>query len=293
MAQKLNIDMGFKTRLWCFTNFKLDFDYKSYFETVKPQYIIYGLEVCPDTKKEHHQGFVYFPNQRGSVKAVAKELGQCHVEMCKGNVDDNVAYCSKDGNVTEYGDRPEQGKRVDLCKMKDDLMAGLTTVDDILMDNPHAYHQYGRTLNKIEDIALRKRFRTEMTQCDWFYGPTGTGKSHQAFKDFNPETHYVHPLQDSGWWDGYTGQQTVIINEFRGQIQFSELLDLIDKWPKTVPRRNREPVPFLAHKIIITSALHPQACYRHVCKGDSYTQLQRRINIVHLTDTQQNGSEVL
>jgi hypothetical protein len=86
------------------------------------------------------------------------------------------------------------------------------------------YHQYGRTLHKIEDIVLRTKYRSWMTTCTWYYGPTATGKSHRAFEGFNPITDYVW-ADDNGWQDGYTGQPRVIINDFRGDIiKYNELL---------------------------------------------------------------------
>ena len=81
-------------------------------------------------------------------------------------------------------------------------------------------------------------------------------------------THTCFP-NDGGWWDGYTGQETVIINEFRGGIAYSELLDLLDKYPKTVRRRCREPVPFLAKRVIITSVLQPKEVYCNLAENDT------------------------
>lgn len=184
----------------------------------------------------------------------------------------------------EYGIKPynTQGQRTDLVQMKNSILAGEQTSEDILVAMPGLFHQYGRTIEKLEDIAMRGRFRNEMTLCDWIVGDTGKGKSHRAFKDFHPTTHYVLPLQDKGWWDGYRQQEVVIINEFRGQIPYSELLDLIDKWPKSVPRRGREPLPFTSKKIIITSSLEPNEVYHNLSINDSLTQLYRRINIIRV-----------
>ena len=50
-----------------------------------------------------------------------------------------------------------------------------THADEIVCEDPEQYHQYGRTLHKLEDIALRKKHRTWMTTCDWLWGPTGVG----------------------------------------------------------------------------------------------------------------------
>lgn len=278
--------MSGKSRLWCFTNFDIKFDYNSYFDNSNGnvKYILYGLEICPDTGKQHHQGLIYFKNPRASIKSVASELGSCHVEMCKGNLDDNIKYCSKDNNITEIGDKPNQGKRIDLDKIKNEIFNG-TNVEKLIIDNPLLYHQYGRTLNKLEDIALRKKFRSWMTEGIWLHGPSGVGKSHLAFLNYHPDTHYILP-NDNGWWDGYTGQENVIINEFRaGTMHFCELLDLVDKWPKTVKRRNREPAPFLAKKLIITSPEHPSQVYFNLSQYDKLDQLYRRFDIHHIENS--------
>lgn len=122
-----------------------------------------------------------------------------------------------------------------------------------------------------------------MTEGLWIFGETGTGKSQQAYKDYHPDTHYNLP-NDNGWWDGYTGQKIVIINEFRGEIKYSELLELLDWTPKTVKRRGREPVPLLAEQIIITSSLSPEEVYSNLALNDSLGQLLRRIKIVELKE---------
>lgn len=278
-----------KSRVWCFTNYALDFNYDEYMNTYDVGYIIVGREVCPSTGREHDQGFVYYNNPRDSVKRVAKELGYCHVEKCKGSIEQNCNYCSKDNNVREFGLKPKQGLRNDLTLIRNELLYNSKSVDEIVMENPMLYHQYGRTLNKIEDICLRKKYRNWMTECDWIYGETGVGKSRRAFEDFDPSTHYVFP-NDGGWWDGYVGQEIVIFNEFRGQVQYSELLDLIDRYPKTVRRRNREPVPFLAKKIIICSCLRPKEVYYNLQEKDSLEQLLRRIKIIKMEQKCSEGN---
>ena len=91
-------------------------------------------------------------------------------------------------------------------------------------------------------------------------------------------------------WDGYKGQEIVIFNEFRGQIKFSELLDLCDKWPKTVKWRCRESVPFLAKTIIITSIKAPDEVYARLLQDEPMAQFERRFEIRHL---EKNDSKVV
>jgi hypothetical protein len=72
----------------------------------------------------------------------------------------------------------------------------------------------------------------------------------------------------------------VLLNEFRGQLPFGELLDLVDKWPKTVKWRCQEYVPFMAKKVIVTSPHRPKDVYINRCSDpDSMAQLLRRFRI--------------
>lgn len=271
------------TRLWWFTNFNLDFDYEEYMKNVPALYLAYGDEVCPSTGRAHHQGWVYFKSKRATFKKVAKELG-LHDKacgMCNGSIEDQVNYCSKDKSYHEFGTKPKQGARTDLDGVKDEIVNGKRSVDEITLENPILYHQYGRTLQKIEDIMLRRKVRTWMTEGIWYHGNTGVGKSHIAFENWDWSTHYLWK-NDKEWQDGYEGQDIVIVNDFRGAVQYSELLQMVDKWPYFVSRRGKEPVPFLAKKVIITSSLRPEEVYKNLAVNDNIEQLLRRFEVIKL-----------
>lgn len=248
------------------------------------KYIALGEEVCPTTKKKHHQGFLYLSSSRKGTfaKTLGKWFGNLHVHCwgLDGKVKQSEAYCSKESKLVKFGEEPKQGARGDLDETKTAILEGSITAEQVLISDPMMYHMYGRTLEKLEAVALRKKYRSWMTSGIWYYGPTQTGKSARAFEGFKPETHYVKNLNED-WWDGYTGQETIIFNEFRGQICYSEMLDLLDRYPKTVKIRNREPVPFLGKKIIITSCKHPQDVYYKVLSDvESFKQFERRVKII-------------
>lgn len=284
-----------KTRAFVVTQWNLDCDYQKLFDTKQFKYIAYGNEICPDTGRPHHQLFLYFHNLKSFSNKNLNKIGDmfgpvhCNVEPMRGNFVHNEAYCSKEGSLIEFGEAPKQGCRNDLVECKDKILKGSLTPEDVIIENPEFYHKYGRTMEKIHTIALRKKFRSWMTKGEWICGPSGIGKSHYAFKDYNPDTHYIKNINDE-WWDGYVGQETVIINEFRGQITFSELLDLVDKWPKTVKQRNREPVPFLARKVIITSIMEPKDVYRNLCETEKWSQFERRFKIINLDQKYSEGN---
>lgn len=273
---------------FCFTLF--DFDLEDTFINYDYEYLIMGRETCPETQKKHLQGFIRFKSTKKFTTLISHFKG-VHFEPMATDAFTCIQYCKKENNWKEYGINPtnKQGHRTDLITLRDNMLSGRTTSEDIIMEKPMLYHQYGRTIEKMEDIVMRKKYRTEMTTGIWLYGETGCGKSHAAFSDFTPANYYVLNLGDKGWWEGYKQQHTVIINEFRGQIAYGELLDLLDKYPKSVPRRGREPLPFTSKRIIITSSLPPEEVYHNLNINDSLQQLKRRLKIIRV----RSGQEVI
>jgi len=286
--------MTIQTKSFVFTNWNVvDFDYEALLNNRQVRYIAFELETCPGTGKLHHQGFMFTHNKHSTGGKSLGKIGNwfkqkeghvhAHIEPMRGSLLENEAYCSKvtGGVLTEFGDKPSPGARHDLEAVVRQIRDEEVTVDELALTTPSMVHQYGRTLDRVQTIVLRNKWRTWMTEGVWIVGPSGSGKSHSAFTDFHPSTHYVKNLNEE-WWDGYVGQPIVLLNEFRGQIPFSELLDLVDKWPKTVKQRNREPVPFLAHKVIITSIFHPSNVYRRQDRDEPWEQFSRRFTIEEL-----------
>lgn len=272
-----------ESRNYAFTSFALDL-FEKYFDESKMKYLIIGKEKCPTTGKEHLQGYVNLKSSR-NFKYMKKNIfknGE-HFAQCIASPEINIKYCKKDGDFKEWGTMPNQGKRTDLIKLKDDIMSGERTVRDITLDDPMAFHQYGRTLKEIENIKMQSMYRTEMTEGIWYYGKTDTGKSHRAYEGFNPDTHYLW-CDDHGFWMNYRQQDVVLINEFRGQIPYYKLLELVDKYPLNVPVKGGYPVPFISKKVIVTSSLHPREIYHNLSQNDKLDQLYRRFKIIECID---------
>lgn len=247
----------------------------------RPQisYLIYGKEIAPTTNTPHLQGYIHFKNQQtfSTVKRHMKK--ETHIEPQRGTNKQAIDYCKEDGDYKEFGEEPEQGTRTDLNEVYERLRTG-TDIDEIIMENPDVYNRAHRAMHKIEDIALRKKKRTEMTLGEWIYGDTGLGKSEYAY---NYPDLYSYPY-DNGWCDGYKQQEVFVIDEFRGQIPFNEILRMVDKHPNySVRRRGREPMPFTSKRVVITSSLPPYKVFKHLEHGDSIAQLFRRFKIYKLT----------
>ena len=254
-------------------------------------YCIWGTETAPNHQKGdgvHIDGYYEYDKPRKISTELNKfnkhlKKGFGDLQLARGSAGENQDYSSKDEcNIVEHGSPAAQGVRKDLVAAKDAIIKGDISSRDILLEDPDMYHMYGRTLEKIEDCRMEEVFRTEMTTCAWYWGPTGVGKSHVAFAGFAPSTHYVWK-DDKGWQDGYRQQDTVIINDFRGKIPYNELLQLVDKWPYDVSRRGRAPMPFTSKHVIITSSLPPDQVYKHRDEEDKLDQLLRRISVIEMT----------
>ena len=273
--------MAQKTRNYAFTwnNYTAtDYDRLLWWFTTDKTVIYYvvGREVGK-SGTPHLQGQVCFKNAR-HITALKKFSPKIHWEPTI-KLDKSIEYCKKDGQFVESGTPPiNPGKRNDLIEIHEEIQKG-RRVEDIAVENPMLYHQYGRTLNKLEDIAMRKKFRTEMTQGFWYWGATATGKSHKALEGFTPETHYIYP-NDGGWCDGYIQQEFFILNDFRGEINYNGMLQLVDKWPHWLKRRCREPIPFVSKYVIVTSSLPPWEIYHRRHDEDSIAQLLRRFIVI-------------
>lgn len=236
------------------------------------QYLAYGEETCPETGKKHLQGWVYFHNPRYTYGV--RKAYRCYMAKMFGSLAQNDDYCGKQGTLQEFGTKPSQGERNDLKWWCQQIKEGKVTSEEILEEAPAMYHQYGRTLEKLEDIVNRRKQRNWLTEGFWFYGPTESGKSRRVWEQY-PDLYRV-PTTDKGWWDGYRGQETVLIDDFRGSIAYGDLLNIVDRYPYEVSRRGREPYPFLAKRVFITSSLRPEEVYHNLAANDSLAQLNRR-----------------
>lgn len=98
-----------------------------------------------------------------------------------------------------------------------------------------------------------------------FYGATGTGKSFRCRKEarLNPGRTYYMPTPKKGgipWINGYTGQETVILEDFAGSIDYRVLLRMLDEYENPMQTKGGM-VQFCPKLIIISSNLHPSLWY--------------------------------
>lgn len=257
-----------------FTIYPDDLDAITQPDTLPFSYLLYGLETCPTTGRTHIQGFAVCKSAM-RIKAVQTALGYpCHIENCKGTPQQNYDYCTKDGKIIlEYGTLPQstQGKRNDIAAVNQIFKSGenpnLSQLIDMGITSAPALKIY----EKLQSLQ-KPKFR-DITVY-WFYGPSGSGKTHAAYELVEGMDYWVKPTR-TRFYDGYTGQLTVIFDDLRpSAIGFTELLQLMDKYPCTVDAKGSPSVPWCCTTLIITTILHPDQFTPH---SEDKNQLTRRI----------------
>lgn len=258
-----------QARRWCFTLNNYTEQELASIEEWEVDYLIYGKETG-ENGTDHLQGYVELgsPANLGTMK---NKLTRAHWETAKGNADQNITYCSKDGIVFERGVRKKQGARRDIQEAKElALTGGMRAVTEAAVN-----FQAIRIAEKY--LTYHEKPRDWEPHVVWIWGPTGTGKSRDARTLVDLNNLYVKNT-GSKWWDGYDGHHSVIIDDFRDSWwELTYMLGLLDRYGFKIECKGgmRE---FVARVIIVTSAQPPEACYARC--GERIQQLTRRIKII-------------
>lgn len=278
-----------KSRAWCFTiNNPSDQDWNSV-RCMECKYTCYAPEVGKEGT-HHIQGYVLFKNQK-RLPEVKKILARAHLEPRRGNHEQAVQYIKgphnnkpKNAQFEERGDHPAQGKRNDLLELHAEVRKGRSR-DDMLDDTSLVevrakYPRYERELR--EDVA--KRIARQMQDdgiipiVTVLWGPTGTGKTRYVFDRHPTKDVSKHVSRKPMWWDGYDGQSIILLDEYDGQLDFRELLQLLDRYTFHMPIKGGFTWRRCTH-IYITANTPPEMWY----PADDISPLMRRITeVIHL-----------
>lgn len=221
-----------------------------------------------------HWQFVFCLGKKSSRTGLLATLGPLHLEPTRSEA--ALEYCWKDdtgvpGTRYELGARPMQrNSKEDWGAVWENAVSG--ELDAIPADiRVRCYNQLCR-IAKDHMVAL-----PIIRDVQVFWGPTGTGKSRRAWDQAGMGAYSKAPT--TKWWDGYQGQENVVIDEFRGDISITHLLRWFDRYPVCVETKGGG-VPLAARCIWITSNLAPDRWYPEL-DLETFEALKRRINITH------------
>lgn len=204
---------GVQSKFWCFTlnNYTPD-EEASIQAAVATTYIVYGREVG-QCGTPHLQGYVEFEEKK-RMSHVKTTLGtqRLHLETRNGKAYQAAAYCRKDGDFFERGEVPRPPVKVNTADSKKRWREVL----DKSVQGDWAWLAINEPyLWLMNEKKIRSHFKCkksiDVLDNEWVYGPTGTGKSREARERY-PDA-YIKDASTQ-WWDGYNGEDVVIIEDF-------------------------------------------------------------------------------
>jgi len=249
--------MARQSRTWVFTiNNPANNDLPLEWPSVK--YCIWQREQGA-SGTQHLQGYVIFaaPRRLTSVRLLN---GTAHWEPRRGTHVQARDYASKDdtriaGPFT-FGEEPAQGSRSDIREALEAVKEGATDLE-LIETFPSTWVRYNRALSTYRNLLPVPPRETPSILI--VYGPSRSGKS-SVVQEGYPNAYW----KDKGkWWDGYSGQSTIVFDEFYGWYSYHGLNRLLDVYPLRVECKGST-VPMRASTFIFTSNKHPKDWYSGV-----------------------------
>lgn len=270
-------------RNWCGT-LQLeddDWDAETWLESLvrdeKAKYVVGQIERGHETEHAHLQFYVQCLSQKNLVWMKRHIHDKAHWETAKGTAKHNRAYCTKEDSRVrgpwEFGEIVQQGQREGLETAIKMVKEGAPLKDIALEQSVVWVHHHRGLMDLRKQLGLeadRRVFGPEGPEVWCLWGPSGTGKSRWVNARW-PDAFWKIPNEK--WWDGYTGQETIILDDYKdGDMRLSDLQRLLDWYPLWVEVKGGT-IPMLAKRYVFTCNTHPSGWYR---KADPHRTIWRR-----------------
>jgi len=259
--------IGIKARLcrWTLNNYSNDDVDKLRAYATGCRYLVFGYEIAPTTGTPHLQGFVSWDSPRSFDKFKASISPSLSVRTCDMPAKVNAEYCKKTDTkdpakpppgYEEFGEIPRQGERTDWCVALSQIKSG-SPVEEVVENQPQLLPCI-RALDTFKAKLLKPLNRDVEVIVLW--GDAGSGKSRWAYETY-PNLYSKPVAKASGnYFDGYTGQDTLLLDDFYGDIKYTDLLRVIDRYPYHAPVSGSH-VWAQWNRVIITSNKPPEKWY--------------------------------
>lgn len=231
-------------------------------------------ERAPDTGRIHLQMYVEFDSVVTNI-GIKKAFGErTHCEPRKKSAQECWNYCTKEetrvaGPWTK-GEPAGQGKRNDLEAIAKEIEGG-ATARTVARKFPSDFIRYSRGIEKLILIqgGTSSYLRTVPRQVLLYYGPTRTGKTHQALTLYPGA--WMKPLSRQ-WMDTYEGQSVAIIDEVcPDMFDLQWFLRLVDNYDIIVESKGGH-LLWKPDTVIITSNYKPEEWWQWPISTDERGQ---------------------
>ncbi|QMW68696.1 replication-associated protein [Crucivirus-182] len=261
------------------------------------RYICYQLEISKDNNK-HLQGYIEFKGNKTSLNSIKKLLNDntIHLEQRRGTQQQAIDYCKKsETSIKPFFESGEpmpqrQGKRTDFTNLRDKVKNG-ATLSSIIDTDPGMFYKYAKHIKEHINIVKASKIKTyEKPAVYILYGDTQTGKTKYVYDHHKLEDIYSLPKgnQNNVWFNNYTNEPILLLDDFYGWIKYSYLLNLTDGYKLQLETKGG----YCYKKwntVYITSNKHPDEWYKHIYPNGMEPALKRRITeIMHFKYNEEN-----
>ena len=188
------------------------------------------------TGTPHLQGYVSFQNTVARPAQIFARFGQGHFTPAYGTADQNAEYCSKEGQFTEFGVRPQNRRDQGHHGARGGSTGGNMEIER--WERTWDLAKEGRIEEIPADIRVRhyntvtkiaSRYQKpppKLPKLDnlWIVGPAGTGKSTYVHSKYPG----AFKKSFSKWWCGYRpddeGHSVVILDDLHFKWADKEML---------------------------------------------------------------------
>lgn len=242
------------------------------------KYMVFGYETAPTTGTPHLQAYTAWTNPRSIGKFMRMFITKgIHIEKTRGTPAQASDYCKYSdyphntikNEFEEFGTLPAQGERTDWTAALTAITQG-EDITEVIEAQPHLLPCI-RSLERFKVMKLKPLHRD--VRVIVLHGEAGTGKTRYAYDTYADI--YSKPRGD--WWDGYSGQKTILLDDYYGYLPYCELLRVLDRYPYQVPVKGGY-VYAQWDTVIITSNKEPQHWY----SNGLTPALRRRLNEIIL-----------
>lgn len=231
-------------------------------------YLVYQVEVAPDTGRMHVQGYCEFKRsvRLNSAKKLLV-LPTAHFEPRQGSRAQARNYCMKeesravDGDFGpwEYGEWAEgETKRSDLQTAIESIQNGKDW-KDLVEENPAVSIRYWKGLFLVwSQFNCKPRDGTTPVYNIYIHGDSRVGKTRFAHWLRGRQASVPYSGYIKGWWENYMGQQWSIYDDFDGKphMDIGDFKKICDRYPVRVPYKGGS-VEYRATINIFTSNISP------------------------------------
>lgn len=225
--------MVIKSKFWCFTANNYTEKDEEVFRSLE-KICTYGIcaKEVGENGTPHLQGYFELRNRK-LLTSIKKIVGGWHLEARKGTAQEASDYCKKDGDFVEFGEvsKSQSGRRTDLEEIRGKIKDGVPE-EEIAEAHFSQWCIYRRSFSAYKSLIRSKESRPDL-KVFVIYGEPGTGKTRYVFTKHNNV--YICPDPTLTWFDGYDGEEVVLIDDYRGDGKSAFLLRLLDIYPLQVP----------------------------------------------------------